>query len=738
MKIGNDDGLHPRILLMVAIAITVITAALSVWNNSWTQIQNQQVISTIKVLDNLRGQITYQNEVMIMAATLAAQTGHPKWQQRHSYLGPLLAENIKNTLLYSQFEDRQRPALAAELLQTHHRLRSLENTVFNFIDQQELLQARQVLESKVYTAAKKQYGNTLSVLYPSLEAYNQGTAQAQRRSYNQMNYIAAGIAVLLIVMWCWAYVLFVRFQSRQDRSLLDSEARLDILFDNIDANILVFDIDGLIETQNSSVIGTFGYSADQIAGRLISDVILGDVLLACQQGAANENGVIFEKKELLGCRRDASTLQLQVSVSRVVRAHSPRFVLIALDLTGTKATELALTDARHRAEQASRAKSEFLSTMSHEIRTPLNGVIGYSSLFAQTTLTDQQQKMMDGIKASSETLLTIVNDILDFSKIEAKSIELEHCIFQLNSLLNATQDIFQSQLLQSATSLTYTISDDVPEYLFTDPSRLKQIITNLLSNSLKFTNQGQVSLSVELLEKNANAILLQFSVTDTGIGISKERQDYLFDAFIQEDASISRRFGGTGLGLTISKELVKLMGGDIKVTSEEGKGTTFYFTIRADIASQTAVDEFLSRKPPVEITDVVIDYPLRVLVAEDNKVNQHIVTSMLVKIGYKPDVVDNGQEAIDAISEKPYDLIYMDVQMPVCDGLQAMREIRSKIVTEDQPIIVALTANAFEQQKKDCFEAGADRFVAKPFTFSDIQGSIIDTISQLEMKDKMS
>ncbi len=398
------------------------------------------------------------------------------------------------------------------------------------------------------------------------------------------------------------------------------------------------------------------------------------------------------------------------------------------------------------AEEASQAKSEFLATMSHEIRTPMNGVLGMTSLLADTGLTAEQRQYVDTIRMSGTNLITIINDILDFSKVDAGQMSLEHQPIQLYRVLQDTASLVAGNARQKGLSLVLSLDPALrATTVNADPTRLSQILTNLMSNAVKFTDRGSVTLSLSEIPAAGGRFGASIAVTDTGIGMTEAQVGKLFKSFAQADATISRRFGGTGLGLAISKKLAELMGGYIKVRSAVGDGTTFTFEVEferlPDLTLDAAPDlapearEAVSllapaRRPTADQCGVPApDSPalpsLRILIAEDHPVNQQLIGTILRKWGYEPDLVGNGLEAIDAIDRQPYDLIFMDMQMPECDGLTATREIRKRHGRSSVRII-ALTANAQPSDREACMAAGMQGFIAKPFRQQEIRQVILD------------
>ena len=385
---------------------------------------------------------------------------------------------------------------------------------------------------------------------------------------------------------------------------------------------------------------------------------------------------------------------------------------------------------RAEAEAAAAAKSSFLATMSHEIRTPMNGVIGMTSLLADTTLSAEQRQYVDTIRHSGTNLITIINDILDFSKVDAGQLTLETQAVDLTQVIRESAALVRATAVQRGLYLEVAVGVGLEScWVHADATRVSQVITNLLSNAVKFTETGGVALVLSG-GRRPTTMELRVEVSDTGIGMTAEQVARLFKSFSQADASIARRFGGTGLGLAISKRLTELMGGRIAVASEPGAGTTFTLELCLETAPQP-IPEAGGRlrasqalMAPQVATGVeggaVLPEGLRILVAEDHPINQRLIATILRKWGYEPDLVGNGHEAIEAIDRQPYDLIFMDMQMPECDGLSATRQIRRRHDASSVSI-VALTANALPSDRAACLEAGMQGFIAKPFKPAEIE-----------------
>jgi CheY-like chemotaxis protein len=394
---------------------------------------------------------------------------------------------------------------------------------------------------------------------------------------------------------------------------------------------------------------------------------------------------------------------------------------IARDITKLKETQKELFLAKTRAEEALRAKSQFLSVMSHEIRTPMNSVIGLSHLLLEDNPREDQLENLRTLQFSAENLLGLINDILDFNKIDSGKIELETVVFEPAHLLNRIVHSYAYQIREKTLEIVMDISPDLPQYIVGDPVRIAQILNNLISNAVKFTKNGTVKISMSPVTRTDRTVLIHFEVSDTGIGIPESKLDTVFEAFTQASSDTTRKYGGTGLGLTIVKKLIQLFGSDIHVKSKPNQGTTFWFDLKFDVARQAKSEDQLTAGPLKNLNNVSL------LVAEDNIVNQVLLRKYLIRWGVgNIQFAVNGEKAVQMYEEGDFDILLLDLQMPVMDGFDVSRRIRKMEQEESSKRIpiIALTASSYSEVKEQIQEAGMDDYVSKPFVPANLYAKI--------------
>lgn len=548
---------------------------------------------------------------------------------------------------------------------------------------------------------------------------------------------------------------------------LEARERFEKLFQGNPALMALSSMEGgaFLEV-NKAFLAALGFRRDEVIGKTATQ--LG--IFVDEQGQQRvkdllkEQGRVQDKELQVRCK-DGTIKDGLFSGEILHIARQTRFLTVMIDITARKAAEEELRNINAmleeetarasqlaaEAKEASAAKSEFLANMSHEIRTPMNGVIGMTSLLMDTDLDDMQRKYAAIVQSSGASLLALLDDILDISKIEAKKLNLEEVEFDLQELLDDVSAIIALRAKEKGVGFETHLEPEVPLTLSGDPKRLRQVLLNLTTNAVKFTEDGEVGVDVSVQRRDGPGAVLRFEVRDTGVGIPRARRDSLFDMFTQVDGSTARKHGGTGLGLAISKQLTQLMGGQIGVESQEGEGSTFWFTVHLQVPKSVGEGGAETRQrchrketPKAEEDDEPMDTKrlrrrrlagsTRILLAEDNRINQKVAVGLLEKFGFSCDVVSNGVQAVKALATRAYDLVLMDVQMPEMDGYSATRAVRrftGRSSSRRVPII-AMTAHAMQDDREKCLQAGMDDYLAKPVTADALRDKLDTWLARLE------
>ncbi|HMT28564.1 MAG TPA: response regulator, partial [Bacteroidia bacterium] len=396
---------------------------------------------------------------------------------------------------------------------------------------------------------------------------------------------------------------------------------------------------------------------------------------------------------------------------------------IATDITELKKTEIELKNNLSNAQEAQKVKEQFLANMSHEIRTPIHGIMSLTNLMLKTKIDADQLTYLNAVKKSADNLLVIINDILDLSKIEAQKMTFESTIFSAGEMVETTYELFRAKANERGINITKDIDDCIPAYVKGDPTRLSQILNNLVNNAIKFTHKGGVQIGVKLVDSNERCSMISFSVKDSGIGIPQSKLSTIFDMFTQAGDDITRKYGGTGLGLSIAKKLVDLQGGIIKVDSIIDEGTTFTFSMPFDHPDPIELEAHHSKSEEPESR---IDSELRILIVEDNDINRLVINKIMKDWGVKLDNAINGLDAIDKIKANTYDIILLDIEMPEMNGYQCIREIRTALPEPKNSVsVMAMTAHANKKERDKCIGLGMDDYISKPFDPLDLKQKIV-------------
>ncbi len=525
-----------------------------------------------------------------------------------------------------------------------------------------------------------------------------------------------------------------RWGAGPDFNWEKSSAVFEAITDSARDAILMMNPKGEVTYWNPAAERIFGYTSDETIGRNLHNLLVPERYLAAHRAAFPEflktgrGKAVGKTLELGALRKDGMEIVVSLSLSAVPLDDGWHATGIIRDITDKKQAEEVLLQAKLAAEEANRLKSEFLANMSHEIRTPMNGVIGMMELLMDTDLSREQLEYVTTAKSSAEGLMTIINDILDFSKIEARKLDIERVGFSLRNDLGDILHALAHRAEEKGLELACDVASETPDSLMGDPGRLRQILVNLVGNAIKFTDRGEVLVSVSHEMEGDQEVLLHVVVSDTGIGIPTEKQQKIFESFTQADASTTRRFGGTGLGLTISSRLVELMGGRIWVDSAPGRGSAFHFTMRLGL--QRGIS---ARYIPAKLTTLE---KMRVLVVDDNATNRHILEKVLVNWAMRPAAAEGGSEALEALAEAwragdPFRLMLVDVNMPFMDGFELVEIIRQRQEYRDLQVIV-LTSSGMRGDAARCRDLAIAAYLTKPVKQSSLMNAITAVLGTVE------
>ncbi|QIP18041.1 response regulator [Spirosoma aureum] len=553
------------------------------------------------------------------------------------------------------------------------------------------------------------------------------TASEQSATYATRSSIAGAVAALAIILWAIFRLLkTLNNATRLNRQLAQNEQQLKRFLEAVPVSIVVVNKDGKLYYANQAAasmfeaITKFDTYADILNQITIYQFPNGNPYPTEKRPAFRAMKGETSQVDDIEIRIGDKAIQVLSSSSPVYDAEGMLQYVVSssIDISDRVQSQLRLHEAKELAEQAARIKENFLANMSHEIRTPLNAIIGFSNLLEVTPLNEEQAEFVKLVQTAGKNLLTIVNDILDISKIEAGMIQMESIPFSIRSLVASLQTMLQPTAADKNLKLFFDVDPTLPPLVLGDPTRLTQILLNLLSNAIKFTKEGSITAQITRQEETEQSVRVQFKVTDTGIGIEADALPHIFERFRQASNFTTRYYGGTGLGLNIVKSLTQIQGGWITVTSKPGKGSEFTLEIPYQIAPESvrkSIDPDLTKTNAVKKS-------LTILAVEDNLMNQKLVLQVIKRLGYKAELAENGQQALDMLQKGSFDLILMDIQMPVMDGYQTTRHIRTTL--QSNIPIIAMTAHALASEREQCLQAGMNDFLPKPFQMEDLQRMI--------------
>lgn len=702
--------------LSLLISLAIVQDSLS----SRTRLYGRR--AEIQTLKTLEAEIMRLDEVLTMSAKMYAATSAQRWKDRYKSAEPLLEDALARSLrllpegVSQSFLDKTKVA--------NDRLVEIEHQALELGDKRQNEKAVRVFEGGQYEKSKSVYASGIAGLTIALQGIFQSQEAAERERDTRL-VLASLASIALSFFWT---VIFYRGRNHF-RSLLDISEReretSDHFLSVLPDPVVGVNLEGKISFANPAASNSFGVTQRNLLHQSVGSLfpsknraMLLDALKGVFETGTSYDGVIpgILEGQMFELRINSGSHGATISFrdvteslkSQELRDDQRRMLALAFDQSEAAAKEILA--ARDAAIRLAGAKSEFLANMSHEIRTPMNGVLGMLSLLESTPLNTEQSEYVSTVQSCAETLLRLLNDILDVSKLDAGKVVLEKQEFNLSQVLKELVQLMQVSTSRNGVELRLEIDGKLPSLFAGDSLRVRQVVQNLVGNAVKFTKQGVITVRATV---GATSETVRISVQDTGTGIASHRLGAIFDSFSQEDNSTTRHFGGTGLGLTISRQLVELMGGTIDVESVVGEGSTFWFEIPLEFRVEQAQAEVTL--PVVQVAKTRTNSTSLILVVEDNLVNQKVAMRMLGQLGYETILAENGEIGVRrAIDDKP-DLIFMDIQMPELDGWQATAEIRrlEELLGTRVPI-VAMTANVFAEDRDRCLQAGMDDFLPKP------------------------